>query len=46
MEEEHGLLKKNYDSKIFDVFQKSGFLNLVLEKELKMLTEKLLQKDL
>lgn len=46
LEQEYELMKKNYDKKIFEVLQKSGFYNLILERELKLLSGEIEKKDL
>jgi len=40
LKDEHNRLKDNRDDKVYEIFQKAGLQNLILEKELKMLQEK------
>lgn len=40
LKEEYNRLKDNRDDKIYEIFQKAGLQNLILEKELKMLQQK------
>lgn len=40
LKEEYNRLKENRDDKVYEIFQKAGLQNLILEKELKMLQQK------
>lgn len=40
LKEEHIRLKENRDDTVYEIFQKAGLQNLILEKELKMLQQK------
>ena len=40
LKDEHNRLKEHRDDKVYEIFQKAGLQNLILEKELKMLQEK------
>lgn len=46
LEQEFSRMKENYDEKVFEILQKAGFLNILLEKELRLLKVQIEEKDL